>query len=532
MNQPYEAEERAFDALVVALFHAPRELAPLSDFAALSEDDLALLDAIPANLIETLWADETRAKPAPVGGRGGSPLSFISVLSSITMVALLFYGSFLAVAWNLRPDMIPWSSWTESQDHHAHATNEGSSTAAAPQVATITGETECTWATPAEEFPGGQPGDNLPAQKPLSLQSGCVEMTLANGIRLAIEGPARFELQSPERLTLNAGKLLAQVPPKATGFTVVTPHAEIVDLGTEFTVEVAQGGLARVAVIRGKVNVQAGGLQQVGVAVTAPTLLTAGNSIEIASVGDFKSIPYQPAQFSQAVLEATPPPNPDSFKDGYRIVAWYSAADASGQGLPAPDGQQMVKLPARSDAYFEGPLQATGPVLLEPAVDLPSGNALRVADHGKPAVLTARNLPNLTDHFVLEAKLRPDSMAEAPAVYYGDMAQDGVGIAVRLEQWCVMLGGVGVLPSGIRCQPGKWTHVAVVLEEGQISLLVDGERGEGPWQLRGRTSDGRLSVGGYPTVPRPFTGQIGDVRLLDLQQKFEPRMLLPGSRVE
>ena len=80
-------------------------------------------------------------------------------------------------------------------------------------------------------------------------------MALAGGASIVVQGPAVWQLESGQRLLLNSGKLLAHVPKAAVGFTVVTPTAEIIDLGTDFSVVVDDRNQSRLAVTQGAVQV-------------------------------------------------------------------------------------------------------------------------------------------------------------------------------------------------------------------------------------------------------------------------------------
>jgi len=88
----------------------------------------------------------------------------------------------------------------------------------------------------------------------LELCEGRVELELDNGVRLAVEGPARFELESPSRGLLHQGKLAATVPPQGVGFTVDTPTMSVIDLGTEFALHVTESGVSDVHVFTGEVE--------------------------------------------------------------------------------------------------------------------------------------------------------------------------------------------------------------------------------------------------------------------------------------
>lgn len=70
----------------------------------------------------------------------------------------------------------------------------------------------------------------------LHLRSGLLKLTHPNGVVVTLESPARFELRSATTLWLAEGNARARVPPAAAGFTIETPSASIVDLGTEFSV--------------------------------------------------------------------------------------------------------------------------------------------------------------------------------------------------------------------------------------------------------------------------------------------------------
>jgi ferric-dicitrate binding protein FerR (iron transport regulator) len=85
------------------------------------------------------------------------------------------------------------------------------------------------------------------------LEAGMLALISARGARLALEAPAEFRFESAQRLRLKRGRLAADVPPAAKGFTVVTPSGEAVDLGTRFGIDVTAGGSAEVHVFQGEV---------------------------------------------------------------------------------------------------------------------------------------------------------------------------------------------------------------------------------------------------------------------------------------
>ena len=89
----------------------------------------------------------------------------------------------------------------------------------------------------------------------LDLRNGLLELTYPSGVVLVLESPARFDLRNATSVRLSDGNLSARVPDGARGFTVETPSARIVDLGTEFGVS-AGAASSEVHVFKGEVIVK------------------------------------------------------------------------------------------------------------------------------------------------------------------------------------------------------------------------------------------------------------------------------------
>lgn len=88
------------------------------------------------------------------------------------------------------------------------------------------------------------------------LEAGTVEFITARGAKVVIEAPASFRFENGQRLRLERGRVAADVPPSAKGFTVITPTGQAVDLGTQFGVDVPQHGQAEIHVFKGEVIAQ------------------------------------------------------------------------------------------------------------------------------------------------------------------------------------------------------------------------------------------------------------------------------------
>lgn len=95
-------------------------------------------------------------------------------------------------------------------------------------------------------------GDLVPGG-PLTLQEGTIQLDLFSGVTVVVEGGTEFEVISPMELFVTRGKVRAQVPEPAQGFRIRTHTGDLVDLGTEFSLDVTPDH-ADVSVVDGKVE--------------------------------------------------------------------------------------------------------------------------------------------------------------------------------------------------------------------------------------------------------------------------------------
>ena len=90
-------------------------------------------------------------------------------------------------------------------------------------------------------------------------QEGVAEIDFFCGATLIVEGPAELDIESDWSVRVSQGRLRATVPPAARGFIVKVADSEIIDLGTEFAVEVSPDNV-QVEVIDGEVKLRGGEL--------------------------------------------------------------------------------------------------------------------------------------------------------------------------------------------------------------------------------------------------------------------------------
>lgn len=99
-------------------------------------------------------------------------------------------------------------------------------------------------------------GDILPNGR-LQFENGIAEIDFFCGATLIVEGPADFNVESDWSVSVAEGRLRANVPPAARGFVVKAAGSEIIDLGTEFAMDVTADN-ASVEVIDGEVEIRGG----------------------------------------------------------------------------------------------------------------------------------------------------------------------------------------------------------------------------------------------------------------------------------
>ena len=115
-------------------------------------------------------------------------------------------------------------------------------------VATVSNLVDVQWAN------GGAPlaiGDSFPRSK-VAIAGGLLRVTFTSGASVVVQGPAELQVDSASRMRLLSGKLTTAVPHDAAGFTVETPAAYVVDLGTEVGIKVADGTQTHVEVFKGR----------------------------------------------------------------------------------------------------------------------------------------------------------------------------------------------------------------------------------------------------------------------------------------
>lgn len=117
-------------------------------------------------------------------------------------------------------------------------------------VALLTDTADAQWGDASVQPSLG--ADLLPGR--MELVGGTAQIMFRSGAVVDLTGPCQIEITSPDKLTLLRGVLEALVPKQAHGFTVIGPTANVIDLGTAFSYEITDGGIANVACTEGRIQ--------------------------------------------------------------------------------------------------------------------------------------------------------------------------------------------------------------------------------------------------------------------------------------
>lgn len=126
-----------------------------------------------------------------------------------------------------------------------------------------------------------KPGESLEIHRKYVLTQGQLALRFGSGARVVLTAPCSFSPSGPESLLVRSGQCSVYAPPGAEGFQVQTPAAEVVDLGTRFTVNVSVNGETDLLVVDGEATVTGTDSPS-----RTPLLLTAGQSVFVEADND------------------------------------------------------------------------------------------------------------------------------------------------------------------------------------------------------------------------------------------------------
>ncbi len=192
-------------------------------------------------------------------------------------------------------------------------------------------------------------GDVLPAGI-LEFDDGIAEIDFFCGATLIVEGPAKMELESDWSVRMLAGRLRANVPPAARGFIVKAADSEIIDLGTEFALEVAPENV-RLEVVDGEVKLR-GGRHDGEHLVTGEgqSLLGNGRGESLKNLSTIGDVQRRRKSGQKERFDAWKA-HSNQLRSDDRLIAYYPIADSA--------SDRFVPNAARSGSESDGTLVGT-----------------------------------------------------------------------------------------------------------------------------------------------------------------------------
>jgi hypothetical protein len=405
------------------------------------------------------------------------------------------------------------------------------------EVATVIGLDGVEWEDGGEPLKDGA----VVSAGRLRFRRGRLTLAFFSGVSMTVEGPADLELLAAGRVSCHRGRLRARVPRGAEGFTVLAPGLEVLDLGTEFALNLEPGGKSRVMVFQGEAAVSV--LGKDGRSVRGQ-LLERRRSVEVdPGAGRIHDVAAEPGAFVP-LTEFVPPPLalPPGYADevlaGRPWGYWRFDALVEGRvpnrvkgrpGLRPLGGVALGQSPGGSCWAHFRPLDPAQGLLMDGEWSPPraAGYALELwvqADLPSPNAFAQTALVGLID--------RDDREAENHLAYLELTARGRRSphepCAVRfLDRWPASTSGGADVFSRRTVVPSRWHHVVGQKSKGAVELYVDGERvGTTPAKAEAKdpaTTACRLLVGRlkrkshlpFTQEVRAFEGRLGELAVYD-----------------
>lgn len=199
----------------------------------------------------TLLYDSEQASVLPRHLLGGNTLALAAaacLLLSATVASLLLWrGGADPLASDPRVIAASQTSTTDSLN---------TATDAIAQACPVEGS--CDWRFDRQNLDDGEQDSferTVRAGDTLRVTQGRLRLVFAHGTEVDLQAPALYEVGSAMRTRLFRGRATVNVAEGAEGFTIDTPGASVIDLGTKFGVEVDDEGQTDVVVFQGMVDV-------------------------------------------------------------------------------------------------------------------------------------------------------------------------------------------------------------------------------------------------------------------------------------
>jgi hypothetical protein len=312
-------------------------------------------------------------------------------------------------------------------------------------------------------------------------------------------------------------------------FAVRTPTALVEDLGTEFGVEVAEGGETASHVFQGQVRVMVAGAGDVGRGTgdenENPKSQNPNQQILLSAGQSARVVPGENASVLRIDRPSVATPEYVRQLPRSIVLAWFRLGeDDPDAKAGTPANRETREHRGRCRLEKRG-----NPRYGDDAA--PRAGTLSMRFSGAEGeCFTATNVHcAVRDNFVLEAWVKVNRLFDRSQliVHNGHSDRNGFGIIVKDGRWQGMLGGIRFVDSGVDCRPGQWVHLALVCQRGTTQMWIDGRPVGEPSRGWPVVPDGMFLVGGNPENPMDaFDGAVDEVRLSAFVGQMQPKTLL------
>ena len=413
------------------------------------------------------------------------------------------------------------------------------------ETATLTDSMNAKWADIASPVEKGT--RLVTGEKRWLLREGYAELLFDNQARVVLEGPAEFQILAEDRVGLSYGKVYARVPQTAGGFSVYTPNAKIIDLGTEFGVQVEIGGNTQLHVLKGKTMLMAGKTDRVNMEVSQRNArkisgengkisnircqsdhfvrvinsesrcVWRGQNLDLADIvgggnglGTGKRGSCIDTTTGEWKPESYLPSSSEDFKPGTHMKSNYCFHAVKDNpfidGVFIPDNGQGPVVISTQGHSFEGfpdtsELGWGGIVYVEESI-LKHPIKLNNVQYGVPerSALFMHGNAGITFDLEQIRQAFPGSLREFRAVYgIADDYWDGVGCPAYADFWVLVDGQVRFSRKGVQVHQGGTISV-VLSDQDRFLTLVTTDGGKGSPEYDNRTSFNDWSVFGEPCL--------------------------------
>jgi hypothetical protein len=494
-------------------------------------------EALKSDLLEQVMRDQAAAprNPAQRSSRTSSPIWALALAASMLVAAL---------AYLIGPGSDGQAPIAETNDPDQASQSTAFSLESGRRgepfvVATLTRLEDCEWMEKGAPLRYGQ---QLAEGTRIALRAGVVRITFESGAEAVLQGPCDFTVDNAMHGTIRSGRVAVTAPKRAYGFRIRSPNAEVIDLGTEFGVNVDQGGNSEVHVFSGEVLSRSMDDQR-----DRPGELirvTANNALQFGGEQPPRTIASDDTLFAVDATRAQRPTASDAVpadaalalwlaadssvktQEGGRVVAWsdilhgdnVSAEDAlqpevASQPMYAPkgiNGHPAVRFNGSSSYLVTTPLETTD-----------NQTIFVVCQFNKLAMRPGRKRGGQILNYNGPPHRLVSSTYEPGVLQIGEPIVEGFA-PTRLggKLFSGRLGGKDVSESEMYTSPlGADAPVVLAfrydLANHSSSLWINGQRLEEKPALRPAGVTSRKTIGRHGFMKFFFAGEIGELMIFN-----------------